>query len=77
MNLWQRDSTRQEFLLTVTQDELKQALYNHGVEMSAGQAYHDEKPGNFRFLFSLDRNTVEEGLRRVIDFYNTRRTDRQ
>lgn len=58
------------------EDELKQALYDHGVEMSAGQAYHDEKPGNFRFLFSLDRDIVEEGLRRVIDFYNTRRTDR-
>ena len=57
------------------EDELKQALYNHGVEMSAGHAYHDEKPGSFRFLFSMDRDTVEEGLRRVIDFYETRRLD--
>jgi bifunctional pyridoxal-dependent enzyme with beta-cystathionase and maltose regulon repressor activities len=58
------------------EDELKQTLYDHGVEMSAGHAYHDEQPGNFRFLFSMDRDTLEEGLRRVIDFYETRRRDR-
>jgi len=58
------------------EDELRQALYDHGVEMSAGHAYHDEKPGNFRFLFSMDRDTLEEGLRRVIGFHETRRLDR-
>ena len=58
------------------EDELRQGLYDHGVEMSAGHAYHDEKPGNFRFLFSMDRDTLEEGLRRVIGFHETRRLDR-
>ncbi|KAF2999666.1 hypothetical protein E8E13_001012 [Curvularia kusanoi] len=46
------------------EDELKQKLYDHGVEMSSGRAYHDEAPGKFRFLFSVDTDTLEEGLRR-------------
>ena len=48
------------------EDALKQKLYDHGVEMSSGHAYHAETPGRFRFLFSVDRDTVMEGLRRYV-----------
>jgi len=58
------------------EDELKKKLYDSGLEMSAGHAYHDEVPGNFRFLFSMDRDTLEEGLRRVVRFYEANRLDR-
>ena len=46
------------------EDELKQKLYDYGVEMAAGRAYHDEKLGRFRFIFSVDRDTLMEGLKR-------------
>ena len=46
------------------EDALKQRLYDYGVEMSSGHAYHAETPGRFRFLFSVDRDTVIEGLQR-------------
>jgi xeroderma pigmentosum group C-complementing protein len=74
--LWVDLSACLHSLTWQSEDELKQALYDHGIEMSAGHAYHDKKPGNFRFLFSMDRDTVEEGLRRVINFHETRRLDR-
>jgi hypothetical protein len=48
------------------EDVLKQRLYDYGVEMSSGRAYHAETPGRFRFLFSVDRDTVLEGLRRYV-----------
>jgi hypothetical protein len=48
------------------EDALKQKLYDYGVEMSSGRAYHAETPGRFRFLFSVDRDTVMEGLRRYV-----------
>lgn len=55
------------------EDELKQKLYESGVEMSAGHAYHDEAPGHFRFIFSLNRDTVLEGLKRIVAFYEGNR----
>ncbi|CAE7175293.1 hypothetical protein P3342_007934 [Pyrenophora teres f. teres] len=58
------------------EDELKLKLYNFGLEMSAGHAYHDEVPGSFRFLFSVDRDALEEALRRIVEFYETNRLDR-
>jgi DNA-binding transcriptional MocR family regulator len=48
------------------EDALKQKLYDNGVEMSSGRAYHAETPGRFRFLFSVDRDTLMEGLRRYV-----------
>ncbi|EDU45581.1 Aspartate tyrosine aromatic aminotransferase [Pyrenophora tritici-repentis] len=55
------------------EDELKLQLYNFGLEMSAGNAYHDEEPGKFRFIFSVDKDMLEEALRRVVEFYVTNR----
>jgi xeroderma pigmentosum group C-complementing protein len=46
--------------------KLKQKLYDYGVEMSSGHAYHDETPGKFRFIFSVDKHTLLEGLRRYV-----------
>lgn len=46
------------------EDDLRQKLYDFGIEMSAGHAYHDEKPGKFRFIFSVDKDSLAEGLRR-------------
>lgn len=45
---------------------LKQKLYDYGVEMSSGHAYHDETPGKFRFIFSVEKDTLVEGLRRYV-----------
>lgn len=50
------------------EDALKQRLYDYGVEMSSGRAYHAETPGRFRFLFSVDKDTVMEGLRRYVQY---------
>jgi hypothetical protein len=48
------------------EDDLRQRLYDYGVEMSSGRAYRDEIPGKFRFLFSVNRDTLMEGLRRCV-----------
>lgn len=48
------------------EDELRLELYEHGIEMSSGHAYHAEMPGWFRFIFSVERETLEEGLRRYV-----------
>jgi hypothetical protein len=48
------------------EDDLRQKLYDYGVEMSAGRAYHDESPGKFRFIFSVDKDFLAEGLRRCV-----------
>lgn len=46
------------------EDDLRVKLYNFGEEMSAGHAYHDERPGKFRFIYSVDKDSLAEGLRR-------------
>ena len=48
------------------EDKLKQQLYDYGVEMSSGRAYRDEKPGRFRLIFSIDKDSLEEALRRYV-----------
>ncbi|KAF2124105.1 aminotransferase, classes I and II family [Dothidotthia symphoricarpi CBS 119687] len=53
------------------EEDLKMRLYDHGVEMSTGQAYHDRMPGSFRFIFSVDRDTLVEGLARIVSFFKT------
>lgn len=53
------------------ENELQQKIYDYaqgGVEMSSGHAYHAERPGWFRFIFSVDKDTLEEGIRRYV-FY--------
>ncbi|KAM0158531.1 hypothetical protein ACHAQE_005441 [Botrytis cinerea] len=45
---------------------LSSKLLKAGVEMSTGFAYHNEKPGWFRIIFSVEREVLEEGLRRII-----------
>lgn len=39
-------------------------LLDAGLEMSTGQAYHDETPGRFRFIFSVNKPMLLEALRR-------------
>jgi hypothetical protein len=48
--------------------ELKQQSYDCLMEMAAGRAYHDESPGRFRFIFSVDRDTLIEGFRKGCEF---------
>jgi bifunctional pyridoxal-dependent enzyme with beta-cystathionase and maltose regulon repressor activities len=43
---------------------LKQELFDVGIEMSTGEAYHDELPGRFRLIFSVNKDMLQEGLRR-------------
>ncbi|CCD34844.1 hypothetical protein BofuT4_uP098200.1 [Botrytis cinerea T4] len=44
---------------------LSSKLLKAGIEMSTGFAYHNEKPGWFRIIFSVEREVLEEGLRSV------------
>ena len=64
--LWIDLSARLHELSWEAEDTMKQKLYEYGVEMSSGRTYHAETPGMFRFLFSVDRDTVMEGLRRYV-----------
>jgi 1-aminocyclopropane-1-carboxylate synthase len=43
---------------------LSSKLLKAGIEMSTGFSYHNEKPGWFRVIFSVEREALEEGLRR-------------
>ncbi|KAH1589998.1 hypothetical protein KXX34_005141 [Aspergillus fumigatus] len=43
---------------------LSRQLQQIGVEMSTGYAYHNEVPGWFRVIFSLDEESLKEGLSR-------------
>ncbi|KAH1291815.1 hypothetical protein KXV68_005057 [Aspergillus fumigatus] len=50
---------------------LSRQLQQIGVEMSTGYAYHNEVPGWFRVIFSLDEESLKEGLSRIIKFYHS------
>jgi xeroderma pigmentosum group C-complementing protein len=58
--------------LTASNDEagweaekkFKARLSEAGVQMSSGALYREERPGWFRFVFTLDKDSLEEGLRR-------------
>ncbi|PKX90106.1 acc synthase [Aspergillus novofumigatus IBT 16806] len=51
--------------------DLSRRLQQIGVEMSTGYAYHNEVPGWFRVIFSLDEESLKEGLSRIIKFYHS------
>ncbi|GIK06663.1 hypothetical protein Aspvir_002313 [Aspergillus viridinutans] len=44
--------------------DLSRRLQELGVEMSTGYAYHNEVPGWFRVIFSLEEESLKEGLSR-------------
>ncbi|KAI0491165.1 PLP-dependent transferase [Xylaria cf. heliscus] len=44
---------------------LSQRLYVAGVFMSTGESYRAPDPGMFRLIFSLDEETLREGIRRI------------
>jgi 1-aminocyclopropane-1-carboxylate synthase len=44
--------------------ELKSKLSEAGVQMCSGFAYKAERPGWFRVIFTLDKESLEEGLKR-------------
>jgi 1-aminocyclopropane-1-carboxylate synthase len=44
--------------------EMSARLAKVGVFMSSGAAYHNEKPGWYRLVFSREKELLEEGLRR-------------
>ena len=52
---------------------LSSRLQSAGVVMSSGEAYHAQEPGRFRLVFSLEENTVREGIARY--FYFLYQTD--
>lgn len=58
------------------EDDLKDRLYDFGLEMAAARGYHGEMPGHFRFLFSVDKDTVEEAARRIVEFYKNNQVGR-
>jgi len=45
---------------------LKKSILEAGVEMSSGAGYHEEKPGWFRVLFTVEKDALEEALKRII-----------
>ncbi|PWY82152.1 acc synthase [Aspergillus heteromorphus CBS 117.55] len=50
--------------------DLSRRLGEVGVDMSSGYAYHNEVPGWYRVIFTVDAKTLEEGLSRIINFYH-------
>ncbi|KAF7629549.1 hypothetical protein AFLA_013263 [Aspergillus flavus NRRL3357] len=48
--------------------DLSSRLLQIGVRMSSGYAYHNEVPGWFRITFSVEMETLEEGLSRIVKF---------
>ncbi|KAL4869202.1 hypothetical protein BDV12DRAFT_168462 [Aspergillus spectabilis] len=53
------------------ESHLSRQIRQIGVEMSSGYAYHNEVPGWFRILFSVELETLKEGLSRIIKFYHS------
>ncbi|EED13267.1 aminotransferase, classes I and II family [Talaromyces stipitatus ATCC 10500] len=53
----------------VAETQLSKQLQTAGVEMSSGQAYHNEAPGWFRVIFSMEMDTLKEGLSRLVTIY--------
>ncbi|KAB8246174.1 pyridoxal phosphate-dependent transferase [Aspergillus flavus] len=49
--------------------DLSNRLLQIGVRMSSGYAYHNEVPGWFGIIFSVEMETLEEGLSRIVKFY--------
>lgn len=49
--------------------DLSSRLLQIGVRMSSGYAYHNEVPGWFRITFSVEMETLEEGLSRYVPLY--------
>ncbi|KAI0909023.1 PLP-dependent transferase [Ustulina deusta] len=43
---------------------LSERITKEGVTMATGRAYQAPEPGRFRFIFSLDEETLREGIRR-------------
>jgi len=43
---------------------LKQLITNVGIPIASGAGYRAERPGWFRVLFTVDRDSLEEALRR-------------
>lgn len=46
------------------EDLLSERITKEGVTMATGRAYQAPEPGRFRFIFSLDEETLREGIRR-------------
>jgi hypothetical protein len=46
--------------------DLSKQLQGIGVDMSSGYAYHNETPGWFRVIFSMEMEVLGEGLSRFV-----------
>ncbi|KAJ5439589.1 uncharacterized protein N7458_010587 [Penicillium daleae] len=53
------------------ESDLSRRLLQIGVKMSSGYAYHNEVPGWFRIIFSVEVETLKEGLSRIVKFYHS------
>ncbi|KAJ5138901.1 1-aminocyclopropane-1-carboxylate synthase 6 [Penicillium bovifimosum] len=51
--------------------DLSRRLQQIGVVMSSGLAYHNETPGWFRVIFSVEAEMLNEGLSRIVKFYHS------
>ncbi|PYI02047.1 acc synthase [Aspergillus sclerotiicarbonarius CBS 121057] len=56
----------------VAELDVSRRLREIGVEMSSGYAYHNEVPGWYRVIFTVDAASLKEGLSRIVDFYHGR-----
>jgi bifunctional pyridoxal-dependent enzyme with beta-cystathionase and maltose regulon repressor activities len=45
---------------------LRTAILKASVKMASGQKYREERPGWFRVLFSVEKDALEEALRRYV-----------
>lgn len=48
------------------ESDISRRLLQIGVKMSSGYAYHNEVPGWFRIIFSVEVETLKEGLSRYV-----------
>jgi hypothetical protein len=51
------------------ESDLSNRLLQIGVKMASGYAYHNEVPGWFRIIFSVEMETLKEGLSRYVPVY--------
>jgi DNA-binding transcriptional MocR family regulator len=55
------------------EEELRGKLLDAGVLISTGSAYKFQRPGWFRVIFTLEKDVLEEGLRRCVECWEAKR----
>lgn len=50
---------------------LSKKLMDANVFLATGESFHSDVPGWFRIIFTLPRDQLEEGLRRIVSVLNS------